>query len=220
MQVQVRSSLPLSMPPTVLVQQDGAEQGMSVTLVYDAAQDLYIGQADLNPALAPSGYVFVHAEEGDQAVEKIVPFALETVLAGQYEHLQSPDGNLELVLREDTLGQDAVLSIQQSTEGTGGQGDLVRVSPAYQVLISTGGQSLAATATMHMRYLSDQLRSVWPGTLQLYRWDETTGMWLPVGGDVAAAWSLVSADVQQLGVFALLGPGARIYLPVLGHQPR
>jgi hypothetical protein len=60
-------------------------------------------------------------------------------------------------------------------------------------------------------------------TLQIHRWDETQRRWTPLASSVDTARSSVSAPVQRLSTFALLGlPAAahRLYLPVIVRTRR
>ena len=43
-----------------------------------------------------------------------------------------------------------------------------------------------------------------PGTLKLHRWDTAAGKWVAYEGTMDGALNLVSAEVSQLGTFAIL----------------
>jgi hypothetical protein len=70
-----------------------------------------------------------------------------------------------------------------------------------------------------MYYPSDQATGLKEDSLRIYRWDESTGTWLLVGGMVDSAFSMVSSDVDHLSVFAVLGQmggaGEVVFLPVV-----
>lgn len=216
MQVQVRPSVALAAEPIVIVQQDGSPQGIVVSLTYDAAQGTYTGQASLDPERATAGYVFALAEKDGLRVEESVPFLLAPVLGGERMRLRSADGDLELVLRADTLVGEATVSINQAAVGTVRQGELVRVGPVYQVTLAGAGR-LSGEATVQMRYVDEQLGSVVPGSLTLYRWDAAAAKWTPLSSTVSVEHHIVGARVTELGAFALLGAGRSTYLPLVAR---
>ncbi len=219
LQVQVRPSVALPAAPIVIVQQDGSPQGIVVPLTYDAGQGVYSGQASLDPERATTGYVFALAEKDGPRVEEGVPFLLAPVMGGERLRLRAADGVLELVLRADTLVGDAVVSINQAAVGTARQGELVRVGPVYQVTLAGTGH-LSGEATVQMRYLSEQLGSVVPDSLRLYRWDVAYAKWTPLSSTVSVEHHIVGARVTELGAFALLGTGRFTYLPQVARGPQ
>ncbi|MCK5428240.1 MAG: hypothetical protein KAI94_02150, partial [Anaerolineales bacterium] len=216
--VQVSSSTALPASPSSSVWQDGADSPITVPLTYDAGNDHYIGEATLDNSLGATGYVYVEAANGEeQIVQKRQPFNIIPIVATESNpRLYSADGNFELVLPAGSLSDNAVISIQQTTVEKDTQGNLVRVSSPYQVLLSTEQNDLNKNAIVNMRYHADKVANILTETLQLYHWSEETGQWIPDGGLVDEAFFIVSAEVEQISTFALLGQlddVVEIYLP-------
>lgn len=225
MRVQVKPSVTLAGNPTAEVWQAGADDPILVTLVYQGGTGWYSGDATLNPALETQGYVQIVATNlVAQTVLYQVPFKLEPVPAGDITILYSADDNFELVLPVGCLNGEPVVSIQQSAVGSATQGNLKRVSASYEVQVSSGQYVPNVPATIHMRYQTEHVTDVDSETLRIYRWDETTGRWVLVGGTVDADFSMVSTSVDHLSVFAILGevtgipPARKLYLPVMLKQ--
>lgn len=225
MRVEVKASVALAGNPNVSVWQAGADDAIIVSMTYNAGTGWYSGVANLNLALETQGTVQIAATNmSAQTVYRSVAFDIEAVPVDEITMLASADDNFRLVLPIGALSGQVVVSIQRTTTGSSTQGDLQRVSASYEVLVSSGQYTLHVPATIHMRYHAEQLEGVRPETLQIYRWDEATGRWVSVGGTVDHDFNMVSTQVDQLSVFAILGevsgmpPAQKLYLPVMLKQ--
>jgi len=217
-QVRVETTATLASPPTVHVWQDGADEPLTVTVSYTPALGLYAGTAVLTTTHGPNGQVHVAAADTEaNQVQMLSPFHLAAVPATEITRLMSDDDNFELILSASSLNQDAVVAIQHAA-GDRAQGNLARVSAPYRVTLSTGQTDLNTSATIHMHYHADAVANVVTDTLQIHRWDGTTGRWTPIGGTVDEMHQMVSVQVDRLSTFALLGEtinGSKVYLPLI-----
>nr|MBC7245537.1 VCBS repeat-containing protein [Chloroflexota bacterium] len=226
MRVEVKPSVALAGNPTVSVWQAGAEDAIIVPMSYNAGTGWYSGNAILNPALGTQGYVQIVATNlSAQSVYQTVPFKLEPVPVGDITILSSADDNFRLVLPVGCLNGEPVVSIQQTTTGRDRQGNLRQVGGAYEVQVSTGQYVPNVPATIHMRYHEEHLAGVREETLRIYRWNEATQLWVPIGGAVDPDFNMVSVTgVNQFSVFAILGeetgipPARKLYLPAVLKQ--
>jgi hypothetical protein len=221
-QVQAAITPTLSGNPIATLWQTGVTNSITLPLTFDAGLQRYIGEAALDPAFEPEGIVDVSAmDDHARAVQTHETFDLQSIAAAQYNPMiYSDDGNFELVLPAGALNSDAVVAIQPTTIGTSGQGDRVRVGQAYQVHVSTGQTMLNVPAVINMRYDGAQTTHVDANTLQLYRWNEAAHQWTLVGGLANDVYHIVSASVDQLAVFAILGQRVdrMVYLPIVLKQ--
>lgn len=221
LQIQVRAHLTRTLlgNPVALVWQEGADAPITVTLAYNAGLGQYTGLAALDPAAGTDGHVRVPATDSQgRTVEAMAPFRIEEVTANEGTIVRSPDGVVELVLPPNSLSANAVVSIQQSSVGSTEQDGLRVVGAPYEILVSSGQSTLNATAYLQIHYPSMSAGVLTP-TLGIYRWNNASQRWIALGGTVDDALYWVSAPVNQLSVFAILGQpaptGRQLYLPVL-----
>jgi hypothetical protein len=221
LRVGVATTATLVSIPTAHLWQTGATEPITVTLAYSPTLEQYTGVATLIPAHGPHGHVHVVAtDEEARQVQALSPFHIASASASEINRLTSDDDNFELILPADSLRDDAVVSIQAAT-GSGAQGNLLRVSAPYRVALSTGQRELKSSATIHMRYHAEAVTGVLTDTLRIHRWDETTERWVPIGGTLHEMLPIVTAHVDELSTFALLGERSghsAVYLPLILRQ--
>lgn len=220
-QVQVAAAEELLSAPTVWLWQEGNAEALSVPMAYDSGLGRYTGQAAFSMALERRGYTQVVATStAGRTVTRGQAFNITPLLAaGASAHLYSSDGNFELVLPVAALTADATLAIQPTTVGSARQGNLVRLGLPYQISISTGQQQLNLPAVVNLHYQPDQMSSLRPGVVQLYRWDAAEQAWVIAGtGVVDTNLHIVSTEVDRLATFALFGQQSpTLYLPLIAR---
>ncbi|MGD8465977.1 MAG: hypothetical protein PVI09_19125, partial [Anaerolineae bacterium] len=221
--VQLASTTTLADEPLVELWQDGADAPVGLTMVYDTDLEQYVGQAILDTTRKSAGYVTVEATDSSaQTVNTRTSFDIKHVPAGELTRL-FPGETFEIVFPADSLNADAAVAVQRTSAGGPAPNGLVQVSDAYQVFVSTGQYDFSPGVTIHMRYHAEQAASAQVRTVQIYRWDEGTGQWIPYGSTVDEAFNLISADdIGQLSIFAAFGqPAAEnsIYLPLVLRSP-
>ena len=196
----------------------------SLNLTYDPGRGRYTGIVNVASTSELQGDLRVSATDtGGHTVVSLTSFRLEPVSRGAITLVSSSDGVMEVVIPQNGLSSETIVSIQRSTVGTAGQGNLVRASGAYQVTVSTGQTVLNGHAVLHMVYDPD-LIPVKADTLHIHRWDEGGQAWIALGGDVDGEISRVSVGVNQLSVFAVLGEKEevqqKLYLPAVIRSSR
>ena len=218
-QVQVQPAVPLSAAPTVKLWQTGVETATTLVMSLPAHSAVYVGEATLDPAHEPAGLLYITARDKQgHDVWTIHQFAFTPVQAGKLtSQIYSTDGVARLVLRADSLAADAVIVVQAAQGGD--PGDRVLVSGPYAV--GTGSVVLAGDATVHMTYAAEAAAKAQADSLRLYRWDDQAAVWVAQTSTHDAALHLVSARVDALGVFAILGQpsSGRINLPWAARNP-
>ena len=215
--ITVRASVTLAAPPAVEVQQVAGSEPQAVTMTFDAGSGVYRGQAVLPPAGGTQGYVRVAATDmAGHTVVRMTSFKLIPVPANESTTVGSAENVLRVTFPAGSLSGDTVVSIQETPQGAATQGELVRVGAAYAVMAASGQIALNAPAAVLM-YYPVGLSNVVPGTLKLHRWDTAAGKWVAYDGTVDGALNLVSAQVSQLGTFAILGErtSRSLYLPLV-----
>ena len=131
-------------------------------------------------------------------------FKLLPVPANEMTEVRSADNGLRLTFPASSLSGDTTISIQGTSTGTAAQGELVRVGGVYAVTAASGQVALNAPAAALMHYPMD-LTGVVSSTLQLHHWDAAMGKWVAHSSTVNGDQQIVSAYVNQLGAFAILG---------------
>ena len=215
--ITVKASVSLAKLPAVEVQQVAGSEPLPVTLTFDAGSGVYRGQAELPAAGGTQGYLRVAATDlAEHTVVRMTSFKLLPVPAGESTTVRSADNVLRMTFPAGSLDGDTVVAIQETPEGAATQGELVRVGAAYAVTAAGGPVDLNAPAALLMYYPMG-LSDVAPGTLKLHRWDTATEKWVEYAGTVDGDLNLVSAQVSEFGVFAILGePASRTqYLPLV-----
>ncbi len=202
-QVQVDSSVVLAQAPQAQLLQEGATHSIAVVLTYDAGSGLYIGQATLDTMLELRGFTRVEAADTQEnTVTRIVSFNILFVNPEGPTWLKSSDGRMEILLPEGSLTGNPVISIQPTSVANMQQDELVVIGNPYLVTTSTGEDTLQLPATLNIYYFLEQMHYV---AIGLYQWDATSENWTLISTNVDSDNHFVSAQITQLGTYAILG---------------
>ncbi len=210
--VEVTASVDLVSAPDVELQQMGVGDPVSIDVEWDAGENAWLGDVNLMPDFDLAGVIVVRGTDlSTHTVHRMNSFALTAAGPSEPPRIYSFDGVFELLLAEGSLTEDSVIGVHEIDIGTSQQGDLRRVGNAYEVSVSTGEQVFATPAVVNIRYQGTQTWNLAPTGLQLYRWDSGTDLWVLEGGVSDADFNIVSAEVDGLSVFAVLGSTADIF---------
>lgn len=219
LEIRARASVALTATPQIQLWQEGLTETITVTLAYDSVTDAYTGTAALSPTLELKGQIWGQATDtAGHAVTTLEPFNVQQVSSDEHAWLRSDDGNMEVLLKPDSLVSDTMVSIAPSSEVSLTQGSLVVVGSAYQVNVSSGEYGLSLPAAVNMRYHAEMVSSVVTSTMRIYRWDAEAKRWASVGGTIGPDHNIVSAQTDHLSTFAIMGKkvGFReVYLPLI-----
>jgi hypothetical protein len=214
MDITVISSITLPAPPRAEVWQEGGDW-QTVTLSYNGSG--YIGSITLEPTLGLTGYVRVSASDAQaNTVSTTVAFHAEQVVTNELTWLTSSDGQMEIFIKSGSLAGTPVVSIDETNVSNWEQDGFIVVSKAYKVSASNGVSNLSQPAEVSIYYSMDSLSPENLRNLSLYRWDEQTMRWVALVSQVGTDVYFVSAEVEQLGTFAILKKNTqRIVLPII-----
>jgi hypothetical protein len=215
--VNIQASIVLPSPPEVQVWQDGGEV-MTATLTFDGVQ--YTGEVDLDPGFSLSGQIIAQASDGQgHTVNVLTAFNAQRLEVGELNWLISPDGLMEIFLPAGGLEGDPVVSIQPASQPNLEQDGLVVIGRPYEVFVSSGMYDLNLPASLNIFFPPDGIGGLNSQSLRLYRWDPLALRWVQVGDAVDLEHYFVSAQVTQLGTFAILGsPELPIFLPLIATR--
>ena len=198
--------------PQVQVLQDGSLTAIPVTLSFDGVK--YSGTANLDPSMDLSGNIIAQATNADNyTVYRIAPFNVELVNETGLTWLASSDGNMEIYLQAGSLPSNTAVSIQTKYQVNMDQGQYTLMGNPYQVMTSTGENSLSIPAAINI-YYSTGFEHFLPAGL--YRWDENNQIWVLISTTIDIENQFVSAEINQLGTYAVLGvPMYLINIPII-----
>jgi len=203
--------------PVVEVAQEGTGEAHPLAVSYSDSSNAYVGRVTLDPNLPLTGYVWAMATDtGDHTAQVWQPFILAPASTDLTAALYSDDGRFELVLPQGGLTGSPYVAIQlDSTAAANGAG-WPFLSPAYQVVVSSGQTVLHKSA--HIQLYLDSNQTIGAGAA-LYRWDDVAGAWLSLPTYIDTDRKMASAPTERLGTFVMLAPSAMesqpIYLPII-----
>lgn len=215
--VQLHASVPLTGTPVVWLRQAFSSDAISVTVAYSAALDAYVGEASLDPALPEVGVAraIARAETGELG-QAFSHFAITSMGDEPLTPLLFPDGNLMMFLPAGSLPVGTRVGITRLGRQVVVQGEYARVGKLYHVAAADGTTTLPVEAGLNLQYGASVISHVSVDTLQIARWDGDTDRWTTYDGYVGKDHRIVSAMVDQLGTYALIGSTAReVYLPLV-----
>lgn len=215
--IAIQASISLPTPPEAQVWQDSTEVH-TATLTFDGVK--YTGSVNLNPTLALTGVITAQASDGQgYTVDVIAAFSAQKVEVSGLTWLISPDGLMEIFLSAGSLPGDPVVSIQPVSQPSPGQDGMSVVGRPYEVIVSSGVYSLNLPTTLNIFFPPEEIGQLNSQSLGLYRWDALAMRWVLVGSGLDLEHYFVSAQVNQLGTFAILGSPERfIYLPLVANR--
>ncbi len=216
-QIQAKASVELSYPPQVVLWQDAASQPIHVSMSYDAGLGMYVGQASLDVNLDMSGFARVIATDiYARSVMKIVPLNLQTLDPTLPTRVRSSDNRLELLLQPGSIVGDPAITVQFASGMALEQGSLRIIGSAYTIVTSNGEYLLNQPAMLNIYYPINQFRLLDNERLGLYKWDQLSQTWVLVSTDVDSENQLISAEITELGTFAVMAPPFYFYqLPLI-----
>lgn len=217
--VEVQASIPLPQAPQVEVWQ-GAGAVLTPTLAFDGVK--YTGQVSLDPQLGLQGQVFARAVDAQShAVHALDFFSAEPVEPDQLTWVKSADGLMEIFLPAGSLEGEPVVSIQPANRPVWEQGGTMVVGRPYEISSSDGTIGLNQPAVANIYFASDVVETDGSPRLDLYHWDEQSGRWVPLSGTLELTHNFVSAEITELGAYAILRSFEdRQYLPLVVRQYR
>lgn len=217
--VEVQASIPLPQAPQVEVWQ-GAGAALTPTLAFDGVK--YTGQVSLNPQLGLQGQVFARAVDAQShVVHALTFFSVEPVESDQLTWIKSADGLVEIFLQAGSLEGEPVVSIQPANRPVWEQDGMMVVGRPYEISSSDGTTRLNQPAVANIYFASDVVETDGSPRLDLYRWDEQSGRWVPLRGTLELTHNFVSAEITELGAYAILRMSEhRLYLPLVARQYR
>lgn len=217
--VEVQASIPLPQAPQVEVWQ-GAGAVLTPTLAFDGVK--YTGQVSLDPQLGSQGQVFARAVDAQsRAVHALDFFSAEPVEPDQLTWVKSADGLMEIFLPAGSLEGEPVVSIQPANRPVWEQGGMMVVGRPYEISSSDGTIGLNQPAVANIYFASDVVETDGSPRLDLYHWDEQSGRWVPLSGTLELTHNFVSAEITELGAYAILRSFEdRQYLPLVVRQYR
>jgi hypothetical protein len=222
LELRVKASTDLSGPPDVALWQDGAVTPLQVVLILDPGTGAYTGTVTMADTLGLGGQLRIQAHNLDgQPVTTLAPFKVTKVAYREPTRVTSVGGNMDLYLKPHTFLTDTAVIIQPNREVSVAQDNLLLVGDAYEVSLSPGDVSLGQPVAVNLRYHSDMVADVAPGSLQIYYWDDVGALWVPLGGTHAPEQNLVSAQTDHLSTFAVVGRRRgedQVYLPVVQKE--
>ncbi len=197
--------------PYVELWQDGATAPTIVVLSFDGTA--YHGTVILDTTFRLGGTILADAtDSGGYTVHRIVPFNIQLPSETELTRVQSDDAHFEIFLQPGSLSGNPAVSVQPTYQVDMQQGDLVVIGNPYQVSTSSGETELQIPAALNIYYSHE------PGYIPfgLYRWDSATGTWILLSTNIDRDNQLISVEVNQLGIYAILGArGYRINLPLV-----
>jgi hypothetical protein len=216
-EARVAADTPLAGAPVVEVAQEGTGEARPLAVSYAGGLNAYVGQETLDPNLPLTGYVWATATAaGGRTTQVWQPFNLVPASTDLTTALYSDDGRFELVLPEGGLTGVPYLAIQSVSVAAANGAGWSFLSPAYQVIASSGQTVLDSPA--HVQLYLDLNQTIATGAA-LYRWDDVAGEWQPLPTYIDTDRQMVSAPTGRLGTFAMLTPGAGgaqpVYLPII-----
>jgi hypothetical protein len=215
--IEVQASILLPAPPEAQVWQDG-NGVITVPLTFDGVK--YTGSASLDPGLALTGEITAKASDGQgHTVDVIAAFNAQRVEISGLTWLISSDGLMEIFLPAGSLSGDPIISIQPVSQPSLEQDGLIVVGRSYKVIVSSGVYNLNLPASLNIFFSPEQIAQLNSQSLGLYRWDGLTMRWVLVGEGIDLEHYFVSAQVSQLGTFAILGsPERLLFLPLVDNR--
>ena len=205
--VQVESSVILPNSPKVQIWQASAAQPILVDLSYDSGLGLYTGQFTLNSALDPKGYGLVEATDAQgNILDKIFPFAIDIIKLDLLTWLESYNGRMEILLPAGSVTGNPMAIVQPAPEVNFQQGSLFIIGDPYNVTLATGENMLQLPATLNLFYSVEGQQLMQYQPLGLYRWDAANEVWVLISTDIDVEHHMISAQITQLGTFAILAP--------------
>jgi hypothetical protein len=132
-------------------------------------------------------------------------FQAEQIAADSLTWLKSSDGKMEVFLQPGSLPGTPVVSIAQASAPALEQDELVVVGGAYQISVSSGVDILSQPAMVSINFSLEDLGLISIKSLGLYRWNAQMLRWVSLNSQVSTDVTFVSAQVSQLGIFAILG---------------
>jgi hypothetical protein len=216
-QVQVKPSVDLPSAPQVQLWQELATEPIAVALTYDSGSGMYIGQAILSSELDLKGYSKVSATDAENhTIDLIVPFSLVIVDEEGLSWVKSSDGRMEVFLPAGSLTGNPTVSIQPTSQVNTQQGKLMLIGSAYEVISSSGTNTLQLPAVMNIYFSAEQLIQQQNQLIGLYRWDATNQTWVFISPNVDMNKYFVSGQITELGIYAVLAqPMNFIDLPLI-----
>jgi hypothetical protein len=216
-EARVAADTPLAGAPVVEVAQEGTGEARPLAVSYAGGLNAYVGQETLDPNLPLTGYVWATATDaGGRTTQVWQPFNLVPASTDLTTNLYSDDGRFELVLPEGGLTGTPYLAIQSVSAAAVNGAGWSFLSPAYQVIASSGQTVLDSPA--HVQLYLDPNQTIGAGAA-LYRWDDVAGEWQPLPTYIDSDRKMASAPTDRLGTFAMLTSSEAgsqpVYLPII-----
>jgi hypothetical protein len=219
--VTVRPSEPLQASPNVIMELEINKEPLAISMTYDPLSGLYRGQSAL-----PSGAKFLLIQAADtfgHTILRLVKFTEAPAAAGEMVDMSTGNHVFRIIFPAGSLSADTFLTIQTSSStnapvqaAAAAPDNLLRVGEIYRVTAASGQTSLNLPAALSIQFPVD-LGRVNINSLQIRRWIPALGAWVTEFSTINAVRSSVSAQVSNLGTFALFGEPytPTIYLPVI-----
>ena len=220
LEVRVKSSVNLPTTPRVQIWQANADQAILVDLTYDNDLGLYTGQFTLNSNLDLKGYGLVEATDAEgNILDKTSPFFIEIIKFNLLNWLESPDGRMEMLIPPGSITGDPMALVQPAAEVKYQQGSMFIIGEPYDVSLSTGENSLLIPATLNLFYSLEGQQTMNTEALGIYKWDALNQVWVLISTDVDMQHHMISAQITQLGTYAVLAPPMYFYsLPMVNRR--
>jgi hypothetical protein len=198
----LQSNTNLSAAPDVTIH---LENGEAIPmLMTNVTQNLYSGSVGLTNASAGTAEVTCTATNGDH-LETLDPFTLNWIETNSPAHLSSQDGWTDLTLQPQSTASNTVAIVYQTLSPAiipaGFQKQ--KLGAAMFVALGQSLEPAASNTTMNIRYSPAEIAGLNEETIELRKWNTTTDAWDPVACRASPEQHVVSAKLQDLGVYAL-----------------
>lgn len=210
--------------PNVLVTAPGSQLGYAPILSYSPTTRSYEGRMSFSATERGTGRIQVIGKAKGDVVSLQSTYRLQRVINSQAHNVYANDGNLDLRMEEGSLPGNETYVVVTPPGAIPGPlpGGLTLVGDSYDMTVS-GAATLLKPVLLSLYYDKALVSGAAPPPgLKIYRWNPNSVSWQAVDGTIDPERRAVTAQVTELGAYALLAPpgdwqkpSTTIFLPLV-----
>jgi hypothetical protein len=210
--LRVAADQALLAPPVVVLHPDDGS-GLSLNMS-SAGSNLFAGTVGMGPATRGTVELACQPATGEP-LSAVDEFTLQGVSATNAPTLYARDGRAELHLAAGCVAADSLGLVYAGTAPAILPAGFakVQVGPVLSIALGNSTSLNGTHALANLHYRDEDLAGADETTLRLYRWNEPTRTWTEMPCALALGRNVVSAELTELGVFALFADSTHDVTP-------